>query len=398
VDPIRQKYIEQYKELHPHLADLINVEIANEELVAEKILLFNNAGEGWPDIVWSWPAAVALLSDEAHHFPLDLKAVAPQDILDDFYPGALADCSFDGHLNCMPNDLSQEVLWYDARLMEEYGYEIPTTWEEYQALGERVAREHPGAIIGACGDGQCVPDYFHPSRCPIADVRAPNEVHISVDMSDPRCTRVASMLDTLIANGSVTTLSPFDSAFYGLVKEGKLLMMPAPVWYGEYMFGGTEDSPYYQTADGRLGASTPLKWKDQDKIYNGGSTGGVWAVSNHTQNPELTLDIILFLATSHEVQDAAVTFPAYRPATLEWGKQLAENKVYALDPFPVEEEAAHTMTSEGLGIVRYFTWDPFVSGTLSQMREGKTMLEALPGYGKELKGLAEAAGYRVVDE
>jgi ABC-type glycerol-3-phosphate transport system substrate-binding protein len=163
------------------------------------------------------------------------------------------------------------------------------------------------------------------------------------------------------------------------------------------MFGGKPDSPYYQTAEGQLGVALPPKWQDQDKIYNGGGTGGVWAVSNHAQNLDLIMDMLLFLTTSHEVHDTAVTFPAYRPVTQEWGKHLPPNPLYAFDPFPVEDEAAYTITDEGLKTVRYFTWDPFVSGTISQMREGKTMLEALPGYGRELKGLAEAAGYEVID-
>jgi ABC-type glycerol-3-phosphate transport system substrate-binding protein len=182
-----------------------------------------------------------------------------------------------------------------------------------------------------------------------------------------------------------------------MVREGRLLMMTAPVWYGEYMFGGKPDSPYYQTAEGQLGAALPPKWADQDKIYNGGGVGGVWAVSNHTKNIDLTLDLLMFLSTSHQVHDAAVTFPAYRLVAQEWGNHLARNSLYAFDPFPVEEKAAYTISDEGLKTVRYFTWDPLVSGTLSQMREGKMMLEALPGYGRELKGLAEAAGYQVID-
>ena len=397
LDPIRKGYVDKYKRLHPETANLINVEIVNNELVAEKVLLFNNAGGGWPDLVWSWPSAVALLSDDAHHFTLDLTDLLDQSILDDYYPGATPSCTINGRLRCLPSDLSHNVLWYDARMMKAFGYEVPATWEAYQALGDQVAREHPGVIIGTCGDGQCVPDYFHPSRCPIADVIAPNVVHISVDMSDPRCTRVAKMLDHLIANDAISTLSPFDTAFYDLVREGRLLMMTAPVWYGEYMFGGKPDSPYYQTAEGQLGVALPPKWQDQDKIYNGGGTGGVWAVSNHAQNLDLIMDMLLFLTTSHEVHDTAVTFPAYRPVTQEWGKHLPPNPLYAFDPFPVEDEAAYTITDEGLKTVRYFTWDPFVSGTISQMREGKTMLEALPGYGRELKGLAEAAGYEVID-
>ena len=50
------------------------------------------------------------------------------------------------------NDLRPAVFWYNKALIDQFGYTIPTTWEEYQALGDKVAAEHPGYIVGSVGD------------------------------------------------------------------------------------------------------------------------------------------------------------------------------------------------------------------------------------------------------
>ncbi len=57
-------------------------------------------------------------------------------------------CTVDGRVYCLRNDLAQAVLWYDKSLLEQFGYAVPTTWEEYQALGEKVAKEHPVTSSG----------------------------------------------------------------------------------------------------------------------------------------------------------------------------------------------------------------------------------------------------------
>ena len=43
------------------------------------------------------------------------------------------------------------MLWVNQKRMDEFGYTVPTTWQEWAALGEKVAAEHPGYIIGNIG-------------------------------------------------------------------------------------------------------------------------------------------------------------------------------------------------------------------------------------------------------
>ena len=100
----------------------------------------------------------------------------------------------------------------------------------------------------------------------------------------------------------------------------------------------------------------------------------------------------------HCHQDTAVTFPAFLPAADEWAKTVADNPIYAFDPYPVLKEAAGYMTIEGLAPVRMSglndAWDSDVIGVLL---EGGTLAEGLVKLQVTLEGLAGVAGYEVVN-
>ena len=51
---------------------------------------------------------------------------------------------------CMRNDIAHDVVWYDKPLMESLGAKVPTTWEEFQALGDELA---PKGYSLALADG-----------------------------------------------------------------------------------------------------------------------------------------------------------------------------------------------------------------------------------------------------
>ena len=75
---------------------------------------------------------------------------------------------------CLRNDIGQNVVWYNATLMKKFGYQVPTTWEQYQALGAEVAKQHPGYIIGSVGDPWTPEVYFWASQCPANQITGNN--------------------------------------------------------------------------------------------------------------------------------------------------------------------------------------------------------------------------------
>jgi multiple sugar transport system substrate-binding protein len=64
----------------------------------------------------------------------------------------MAGCTINGTVYCLRNDLAQNLFWYNSALMKQFGYSVPTTWQQWQALGEQVAAHHPGYLVGSAGD------------------------------------------------------------------------------------------------------------------------------------------------------------------------------------------------------------------------------------------------------
>ena len=63
--------------------------------------------------------------------------------------------------------------------MKQWGYKVPATWEDYQALGEKVATEHPGYLVGAAGDTFTPEIYMWASKCGANQITGPKAVTVN---------------------------------------------------------------------------------------------------------------------------------------------------------------------------------------------------------------------------
>jgi len=391
IDTTRQAAVDAYKKANPDKAALIKEVIVDRAEFPAKVLLFNNTNSGWPDVVFAEPSIVGQVSDAAHNFPLDLKDLVPDDIIKGF-GNSLTPCIFDGKIFCLRNDVAQNVLYYNKPLMDQFGYKVPTTWEEYQDLSDQVAKDHPGYIMGAFGDQWNWATYFWGSGCPMNQVISDTEVRINPD--DPKCERAANLVDHMIANGTLAKLDPFDPNFVKIANDNKLLMIIDASWFGEYVFGGKPDSSYYKTAEGQLGVAAPLKWKDDPQPMTATHGGAAWTVSRHTANPDLAVDFAKFVTTADEYQATAPTFPGYLPVADKWAATLQKNALYANDPYPVFKDAV-PFISELDKQPRYDWGGTTVKYLKDANQNGTTQLAALQPLAKELIQVAQAQGYTV---
>lgn len=393
IDETRKATVDAFKKKYPEKAALIKEELVDRGQFPAKVLLFNNTGKGWPDVVFAEPDIVSRVADASRDFPLDLNPwLKGKNIVENFAPGSLEPCTFGGKLFCLRNDLAQNVTYYNKPLMDQFGYKVPQTWEDFEALGEAVAKDHPGYVLGSIDEFMLGLAYLPAGRCPMGHVVEDNTLYIN--MQDERCLRVVRLLDKLIAAGVIAKIGPFDPAMAKIANENKLLMIHAASWFGEYIFGGKQDSLYYKTAEGQLGVALPPKWGNEDKAYTGFQGGSAWTVSKHTVNPELAVEFAIFASTATEYHGTGPTFPAYLPAAKEWRKTLSGNKLYAEDPYPVMEEAAGLMDP----LIAALRFDPReqIKKTLVQaVAKGETLESAMGELQKELVNAAEAQGYLV---
>ncbi|WP_308491273.1 ABC transporter substrate-binding protein [Microbacterium terrisoli] len=358
-----------------------------------KMQLFDRAGSGWPDVVFSsqntdaaW-ASQKTAGKQAFAAVLD-KGLVPKTILDGFAEGALNPCTVEGQVYCLRNDLAQAVLWYNKSLMDKFGYTLPTTWEDYQALGEKVAKEHPGYIVGTAGDAWTPEVFMWGSKCQANDITGPRTVTVNTDTTE--CKRAATLLDTLRENGTVPVVSVFTPEF---VKKytGKVLMMPGPAWYAGAIFNNPQS---LNVPAGQLGVAAPLPWNGEDKAVTGNVGGGTWFISSHSKNLKAAEKFVQYVTTADAYQvELAPGYPAYAEAAQKWVAKQDASKYYATPLQPIVTAASQIWDGWGYGI---FSQEAIWAKTITPgVTAGKTIVDMLPAWQQAIENQAKVDGYTV---
>ncbi|MBD8477182.1 ABC transporter substrate-binding protein [Microbacterium sp. CFBP 8794] len=355
-----------------------------------KVSAFDQAGEGWPDVVFSTQNTDASWASQGE---TPFAAVLDKGFLDDkflsgFTPGALDPLTVDGSLYGLRNDLAQNVLWYDQSLLDEFGYELPTTWEEYEALGEKVAAEHPGYIVGSVGDSWAPEVYFWGAKAPVNQVEGVNE--ISVDTTDERAVKMAGILDTLIDNGTVVQDSVFGSDFVSTY-AGKVLLMPGPIWYSGAIFQNPDN---LASAPGTIGAGLPLAWDGEDPV-TGNVGGGTWFVSSHSKNLEASKAFVEFVTSDPAYQvELSPGYPAYASAGNAWLDKQAASGFFAGD-FAADVRASSGLVWEGWGYPRFSQAAIWAKTVTPELAAGASLVDTLPAWQTAIENEAQVNGYTV---
>jgi multiple sugar transport system substrate-binding protein len=392
VDSTRQPAAEAYNKAHPDGPVKIVTYDGNangSNTFKTKFQLFDRASSGWPDVVFTTDNNSASWGsfDGTGDLAAMNKGLIPDSTLSGFSQGALDPCTLNGVSYCLRNDLAQNVLWYNKKLMDKFGYQVPTTWEDYEALAEKVATEHPGYIVGTAGDAWAPEIYMWAAQCQANDVTGAKS--IKVNTSDPNCVKAAQMLDKLIADKTMSTLSIFGPEF-AKTQGDKVLLLPGPSWYGGAVFQGTLKTP-----SGEVGVAAPLHWADSSEKVTGNVGGGAWWISSHSKNLKAASDFATWVTTNAKFDGQLVPgYPAYTKAADDWLAETAKSGYYATDiAAPIQQAAGEVWSGWGSpAFSQEAIWAKVVQAGMTQ---GKTIESLLPAWQTEIENQAKTLGYEV---
>jgi ABC-type glycerol-3-phosphate transport system substrate-binding protein len=394
VDGNRSTQAEAYKAAHPEIAITINTVDPSQGSNTSKIALAVKAGSGIPDVVFlGSPDEISTLSANPINYPLALNDLVPKNVLDGFPAGSLDRCTYNGKIYCLGNDTGQTVLWYDKPLFKEWGYSVPKTFDEFKALGAKLAAQHPGYNLGTVNGRYGVDAFFGSSGCPIID--ATSVIDVRINTADPKCTRVGDVIGPMIANGSLSTLDLFDKNYTAHVAAGEVVAMVGASWVADFAFKPmTTDSGAEFDAKGKYAAAPMPTWSGESINWSGAVGGGIWIVSAKAKNRQAAVDFAIAMTTSPEIAKAQATYPAFGPNADIWLKAKAVDTWYAEDPGPVlKAAAAHVNPADAY--VRYQT-QALDSFNQTVIAKGATdMAGALKTWGDQVTQAAQSAGYKV---
>jgi ABC-type glycerol-3-phosphate transport system substrate-binding protein len=391
VDSVRLPAAKAYAKAHPGVKMKIvtfDGDGNGATTLQTKIQLWNRTGKGWPDVIFSEQANDPVwMAQKPFEYAAPVKGLIPESVLSQWPKPSTAQCTIDGTQYCVQDNLAQVVLWVNKKLMTKFGYTVPTTWQEWAALGQKVAKEHPGYIVGNSGDSFSHWIYFWSGQCPLSQLKGGKQV--SINPTDEHCTRMATLLDPLIKNGTVPPLSVFTPDFakkYGGAND-KVLMMPGPAWYATSLFHDTLHVPAKQ-----MTAAMPLKWENETPVTTGQVGGGPWIISRHSKNPKAAGDFVTWATT--KFNDNRPGYPAYGPLADRWLATLASDKYFASDPTPPLKQAANQIW-QGWNLVTYPDQPVWSNSVVTKLVAGKPLTSLMQPLGDGLAHAAQAAGYEV---
>ena len=353
VDAARLPAAEAYVDAHPNVkVDIVTYDGDGNgaTTLQAKMLLWNRTGNGWPDVIFSQQVNDPVwMAQEPFDFAEPVTDHISADVLSQWPATSTAQCTVDGRQVCVQDNLAPVVLWVNKKLMDSFGYTTPTTWQEWAAIAEKVASEHPGYIVGNMGDSYSHWIYLWGNQCPLQQLQESGD--LLINPADEHCTKVASLVDPLIENGTVPPLSVFTPDFanaYG-GDDDKVLMMPGPAWYGQALFDQTLHIPA-----GEITAAPALQWEGETPVTTGQVGGGPWIISRHSENLPAAADFVTWTTTVFNPTgaDTRPGLPGYAPLAAEWLAQQATNPYFAADPTPLLKAAADQIW-QGWSLVTY---------------------------------------------
>jgi ABC-type glycerol-3-phosphate transport system substrate-binding protein len=358
-----------------------------------KMNLFDKANGGWPDVVFSTQDNDASWASQKDGKTQAFAAVLNQgyvskSTLAGFTPNSLNPCTVDGKVYCLRNDLAPNVLWYNQTLFTQFGYTVPKTWQEYEALGVKLAAQHPGYIVGSVGDSFEGPEiYMWGAKCQANDITGPRAV--TVNTTSANCKRGADLMDTLTADGALTQDSLFSPAFVQKY-TGKVLMVPGPAWLGGAIF---DSKTSLNVPAGQIGVGAPLTWGSEAPA-TGDVGGATWFVSSHSKNLAEAKKFAEFVTTAPNYQvKLAPGLPADASAQKAWLAAQEQSGYYVTSLSELTNAASVVWPGWGAG---QFSQEAIWSKTIIPgVAAGQKVADLLPAWGTAISNQAQTLGYTV---
>lgn len=393
VDAARLPQAQAYAKANPQVKITVNSVDAAQGSNVQKISLAVKSGSGVPDLVFDGaPDEIAALSANPINYPLALNSVVPDNILGNFPKNTISRCTYGGQAYCLPNDEGQTVLWYNKPQFAQWGYPVPTTFDQFKQLGIQLAKEHPGYNLGTVNGRYGSDAFFGSSGCPVIDATSPTSVKINTSL--PECTRVVDVIQPLVANGSLATLDLFDKNYDAQIADGKVVAFIGASWTADFAFKPmTTNSGTAFEASGKYAAAPMPTWAGATNNWSGAVGGGIWMVSRTSKNVKAAVAMAVNMTTDPSIATTQTTYPGYGPSADIWLKTKATDPWYAADPSAVLKAAAANVNPAD-GYVRYET-QLLDAYNATIIKNASNMPAALQDWGTQVTAAAKASGYEV---
>lgn len=299
----------------------VDVKLVNAGTNTDEYTKLQNAitaGSGAPDVAQVEYYAIPqfALSESL----VDLAPYGFGDLEDMYTPGPWGGVTAGDAVYGLPQDSGPMAMFYNKTVFDQYGIEVPTTYDEYVAAAEKLHAANPDAYITAdTGDaGFATSMIWQAGGQPIAA----EGQNVSIDLQDEGSKKWADSWNRLVEGDLLSSTPGWGDEWYRGLGDGTI----ATLLTGAWMPGVLESSVADASGDWRV---APMPTYDGTPVTaeNG---GGGQVVLKQSKNPALAAAFLKWLnadSASIEVFLESGGFPA-TTAELESDEFLASAPQY----------------------------------------------------------------------
>lgn len=301
----------RYMELNPNVE--VNV-LDTPDMVQDRLGLYLQFFESQSSEVDIYQIDVIWPGDLAEHF-VDLYQYGAKEIAEMHFPAIVENNTVDGRLVGLPWFTDAGLLYYRTDLLDEYGLEPPTTWDELEIAaqiikdGERAKGNED--FWGFVWQGNA----YEGLTCDALEWIASNDGGSIIETDGTISIFNENAIEIIDEAATwVGTISP--PGVVGFAEEDARNMWQAGNaafmrnWPYAYSLGNGSDS----VIAGKFAVS-PLP---AGASGSGAATLGGWqlALSRYSKNPEVAADVLFFFASYEEQKERAI-HASYNPTIME---------------------------------------------------------------------------------
>jgi multiple sugar transport system substrate-binding protein len=282
--PDFQAQVDMFEKAHKNIkVKLVNAGQGEDEY--QKLRTALKAGSGAPDVVHM----------EFQYIPTfrqidglaDISEFGANDYKSDFAPWTWAQVSEGDAVYAMPWDSGPMALLYRKDIFDEYGIEVPTTWDQFAQEAEKLQKADPETYLAdfTPEDGGWLTGLMWQAGARPFEV---DGTKVSISLDDPAIMKMSEYWGDLVDRGVVATDPGFTNDWYRSFAKGIYATWPTAAWGPVFLEGVAGESK------GKWRAAPLPQWEEGANASSnwGGST---LAVTTQSENAEAAAQLAIWL-------------------------------------------------------------------------------------------------------
>ncbi|GGQ55652.1 ABC transporter substrate-binding protein [Streptomyces flaveolus] len=262
-EPTLEQVAAGFEKEHPGVkVNLVNAGTNNDQYTALQNAI--SAKKGVPDVaqIEYYAMGQFALTEQL----TDLKGFGAEKLATRYSPGPWNGVKAGGDgVYALPMDSGPMALFYNKKVFDTYGIEVPTTWDEYLTAARDLHRKNPKAYITAdTGDAGFATSMLWQAGSHPYTV---NGTKVKVDFSDAGAAKFTAVWQKLIDEKLLAPVTSWSDEWYKGLGDGSIATLATGAWMPANLESGVKN------ASGDWRAAPLPQWTAGDKAgaENGGS-------------------------------------------------------------------------------------------------------------------------------